>query len=226
MKKLKKIVFLGTGIILFLGFLLEAKEARLDKGEKRFRQIKSYTLKDFHFNWPVTYLDIVNFQTEASDGKHFSLPKKVTFFTRLKVGKAEKFTYKKQLWLAKAILKPDYFWKQPMHPYSAYGVTSMRFLEKEDRRFKAITELQDIKDMFGTIDTEAELRLWIMAADQYAIGTYSYQKIAQGYRVRFRASGLDCSYREYFNYYDSQGKLFKIQKLQSYRIKDCAEILL
>ncbi len=226
MKKLKKVILLTIGLVLFLGLSLEAKEAKLDKGEKKFRQVESYTLNDFHFNWPIIYMDIVNFQTEASDGKHFTLPKKVTFFTRLKVGKAETFTYKKQLWLAKAILKPAYFWKQPMHPYSAYAFTSMRFLEKDDKRFKAITEVQDIRDMFGPIDTEAELRIWIMATDQYAIGVHSYKKTAKGYRVRFKAKSLGCDYREYFNYYDRQGKLLKTKELKSYRMKNCSPILL
>ncbi len=56
---------------LLLGFSLEAKESRLDKDEKKFRKVKSYTLKDFHFNWQIRYMDIVGFQVTESDGKHF-----------------------------------------------------------------------------------------------------------------------------------------------------------
>lgn len=214
------------GVVLFLGVLLEAKETKLERGEKRFRQLKSYMLKDFHFNWKIHYLDIVTFQTNAPEGKVITLPEKVRFFTSLKIGATDRFTQRKQRWLAKAILKSDYFWKRPMHPYSAYAVTSMRFLERGDRRFKAITELQDIKDMFGTIDTEAELRIWIMASDRDARGIYSYRKTARGYRVRFRSQDLMCNYREYLRDYDREGKMLRSKVLKSYRVKNCSEIML
>lgn len=226
MKKLQRAMLLIIGIVLFLGFSLQAKEAKLDKGEKKFRQVKSYTLKDFHFNWSIIYMDIVSFHTNESDGKHFTLPERVTFYTSLKVGQTDKFIYRRQAWLAKAISKPDYFWKKQMHPSSIYVFASMRFLEEGDRRFKAITEIQDIRDMFGRIDTEAELRVWIMATDQYAIGIHSYKKTARGYRVRFKAKGLGCHYREYFDYYDQQGKLLRTKVLKSYRIKKCSPIML
>ena len=228
MIQLKRTVLLCLVILLFSSMHLEAKQnnIKLEKGEKKFREIKAYTLKDFHFNWYITYMDIVNFHTNESDGKDFTLPSNVKFHNRIKVGKAVSFSYRKQLWLAKAIMKPGYFWKSLMSPSAFYSFTSMRFLEKGDKRFKAITELKDIQDMFGEIDTEAELRIWIMATEPYAIGIYSYKRTSEGYRVRFSAAGLGCDYREYFNYYDKRGKLLKTKQLKSYRVKNCSPILL
>jgi len=207
---------------------LEAKSpnVKLEEGEKRFKNMEDYTLQDFHFNWHITYMDIVEFQTNESDGKDFTLPSEIKFYYHIKVGKAVSFPYGKQLWLAKAILKSDYFWKNLLSPSAFYGFTSMRFLEKGDKRFKAITALKDIQDMFGDIDTEAELRMWIMATEPYAIGIYSYKITTRGYRVRFAASGLGCHYNEYFNYYDKNGSRIKTIQLKSYRIKNCSPILL
>lgn len=228
MTQLRRTVLLCLGILLFSSMHLEAKEnkVKLEKGEKKFRNIKSYTLRDFNFNWHISYMDIVVFQTNESDGKDFTLPSKVKFYNRIKVGKDVSFPYKKQLWLAKAILKPSYFWKSLMSPSALYSFTSMRFLEKGDKRFKAITELKDIQDMFGDIDTEAELRMWIMATKPYAVGIYSYKKTEKGYRVRFAGTGLGCYYKEYFNYYDKRGKLLKTKQLKWYRVKNCSPILL
>jgi len=227
LKVVSKVLFFVT-IILLSNMQLEAnvKNIKLDKDEKRFKVLNTYTLKDFHFNWDITYMDIVNFDTENSNGIHFSLLSKVRFYTRLKVGKTLSFPQRKQLWLAKAILKKHYFWKEPLLPSSMYNFTSLRFLEKGDQHFKAITELKDIRDMFGEIDTEAELHVWIEATMHHAMGIYSYKKTAKGYRVRFASTSLGCQYSEYFNYYDKRGKLLKTKKLKSYRVKGCSIIYL
>ncbi len=227
LKIISKVLFFVT-IIPLTNIYLQAnvKNIKLDKGEKKFKVLNAYTLKDFHFKWNITYMDIVNFDTENSDGMHFSLPSKVIFYTRLKVGKALSFPQRKQLWLANAILKKRYFWKEPLLPSTLYNFSSMRFLEKGDHHFKAITKLKDIKDMFGDIDTEAELHVWIEATMHHAMGIYSYKKTSKGYRVRFASTSLGCQYSEYFNYYDKRGKLLKIKKIKSYNVKGCSVICL
>lgn len=128
------------------------------------------------------------------------------------------------MWLVNALLKKEYFWKEMlMPPGSAYGFTMLRFLEAGDKRFKAVSELQDINDMLGSIDTEAELHLWLLAKKEYH--PYSYKKEGKLYKVRFSSRSLDCYYVEYFKYYDKNGKVVKEKKLKEYRIKNCDIIM-
>jgi len=211
---------------------LMAKElhVKLEQSEQKFKQLEAYTLNDYHFAWHIIYMDIMNFYSEASNGKIFKLPSNVVFRTSIKVGEATKALSKKnEIWLAKAILKKEYFWKGMMPPSSIYAFTSLRFVEKGDARYKAITELKDINDMLGSIDTMAEWRLWFYATrtDMGETLPYSYKKVGNLHRIRFASvNSFSCVYHEYFNYYDDYGNFVKTKKLKEYSIKGCSEILI
>lgn len=221
-------------LLLLGGMQLEANEyvpkIRLEKGEKKFKLLEAYRLKDYHFHWKIIYMDISHFYTEASDGKCFKLPEKFKVTSKIKLGKATKPLSKKtELWLAKAILKKKYFWKKMMPPSSIYAFTTLRFMERGDDRYKAVTGLQDISDMLGKIDTMAEWQLWFYATrTQLDItSAYSYKKVGKLHRIRFASvNPFTCDYHEYFNYYDDFGKLVKSKKLKEYAVKGCAPIMI
>jgi len=222
-------------VMLLLGSMqLEANEhvpkVSLEKGEKKFKHLGAYTLKDYHFAWKISYLDLINFDTKESNGKSFELPSDVVFHKTLKMGKASKVLSKKtELWLAKAIMKKEYFWKGMLLPSASYAFTSLRFMEKGDNRYKAITELKDISDMLGSLDTMAEWRLWFYATRTMMGMTqpYSYKKVGKLHRIRFASvNSFSCEYHEYFNYYDDFGKLVKTKKLKEYAVKGCAPIMI
>ena len=221
-------------LLLFSNMQLEAQDAsskiRLEKGEKKFKPLEAYRLNDYHFVWKIIYMDLMSFYTEASNGKTFKLPPNVVFRTSLKLGEATKpLSKKSERYLAKAILKKEYFWKGMMPPSSIYAFTSLRFMEKGDKRYKAITELKDISDMLGSLDTMAEWRLWFYATrtEMGMTQPYSYKKVGKLHRIRFASlNSFTCDYHEYFNYYDDHGKLIKIKKLKEYAVKGCAPIMI
>ena len=222
-------------VLLLLGSMqLEAQDTsstvRLEKGEKKFKNLNAYTLKEYHFVWNISYLDLINFFTKASDGKSFALEPDVIFYRNLKLGKASKVLSKKsELWLAKAIMKKEYFWKDIVPATTMYSFTSLRFMEKGDNRYKAVTELKDISDMLGSIDTMAEWQLWFyVTRSEYGVTqAYSYKKVGKLHRIRFASvNAFSCDYHEYFNYYNDYGKLVKTKKLKEYAVKECAPAVL
>lgn len=225
---MKKSHLLYLIVILLISTNLQAKSPyiKLDKSEKRFKKIKDYKLKDFNFNWNINYMDIVNYDVKSSDKIHFSLLPKVKFYTVIKVGKKVKFPMSKQVWLAEALLKKDYFWKQMlMPPGLMYSFTTLRFLENGDKRFKAVSQLEDIKEMIEPIDTEAKLYLWLLVKEEGSSHIYSYKKIKNLYRVRFSVSSLGCYYTEYFKFYDQKGMVVESKKIKEHRIKNCNVIM-
>lgn len=202
---------------------------KLDKGEKKFKNIKSYRGNDFHLGWEVDYFDVVSFNTRPSDGKTFLLPQGKAFFIEtFHVGKAtKKLDERSQQYLAKAILKPTYFWKFPQPLLNDYTFYTLRFVDAKDEKLKAIETLDEVKQFLGNIDTEAEILLWILASDHPRRGSYSYKKVGKNYRVRFLDSDMgECYFHEYFRYYDENGKVVKEKTLRKVQVKDCVEIMI
>jgi len=201
---------------------------KLEPGEKKFKQIENYTMKAYHFDRKIIYLDIANFTADTSDGNHFKLSDDETFFVRLKLGRPSKpLSRKVELWLARAILDKNYFWKNPMPPSSLYGFTTLRFMEAGDNRFKAVTELKDIHDILGKIDTMAEWRLWLLATDYHAGYAYGYKKVGKLHRIRFLGvNPFTCKFIEYFNFYDDNGTLIRSKNIKSHRQKGCQEVVI
>ena len=209
--------------------LMHKPVPKLDKGEKKFKNWKSYGWKDFHLGWKVTYFDVVSFNTLPSEGKHFNLSKdKASFEEILHAGNlTKKLNEKSVQYLAKAILKPEYFWKFPQPLLNDYTFYSLRFIDAKDGKLKAIETPKEVQQLLGTIDTEAELLLWIMVSDHPRRPSYSYKKIDKGYRVRFLDSDMgECYFREYFRYYDETGKVLKEKTLREIHVKGCVEIMI
>ena len=219
------------GLIFLTALLSILSAGNLAKGENRILPLSSHRLNDFHFSKPVVYMDIVNFQTAPSDGKSFKLSKNYTFYSKMKVGKLTISEARKKRafdYLAHAILKRDYFWKNALPPASVYGFTTLRFMEARDQRLKAITEPQDILDLFGPIDTIAELQVWLeaMYASTEPVEPYSWKRVDRLYRIRYRGvNPFTCEYREYFLFFNELGKKVKTEKIKHYRKKGCAEIM-
>ena len=202
---------------------------KLEKDEKRFKRVESYRWKDFHLGWKVSYFDMVSFNTLPSEGKRFHLPEgKASFDKILHAGKlTKKLNEKSVQYLAKAILKPKYFWKFPQPLLNDYTFYSLRFIDANDGKLKAIETLKEVQQFLGKIDTEAELLLWIMASDHPRRVSYSYKKAGKTYRVRFFDSDMgQCYFHEYFRYYDENGKVLKKKKLREVQVKGCIEIMI
>ena len=221
------------GILLLLllsGIHLEAKDIfpkiRLEKGEKKFKSLKQYTLKDFHFTKDIAYMDVVKYDVT----KKLKLQKEGNFRYVMKMGMLppKKNSAESFIWLSKALLDKNYFWKVTHPLIEDYTFTTLRFLVKEDNRLKAVDTLQDIKDLLGNLDTVADLHLWLYASESNSYEAYSYKKTGRLYRVRFRTAPnvLHCYYEEYFRYYNSEGKRVKEMKLKGFTLKNCSEIMI
>lgn len=219
----------GVVLLLLLGSMqLEARvgfpKIKLERGEKKFKSLKEYRLKDFHFSKSIAYMDVVKYDVSQK----MKLIKVGEYRYVIKMGSipSAKNSQKSFVWLSKALLKPNYFWKETHPLVEDHTFTSLRFLEEGSTRFKAVEVLQDIKDLLGEIDAVAELHLWLYASENEQ--AYSYKKIGKLYRVRFRTqpSTLGCFYEERFQYYNSNGDRIKNKKIKSFTIKDCDEIMI
>ncbi len=217
-------------IMLFSSLLLgDENNVTVESSEKQFKPFKSYTMSDFHFAKPIVYMDIAWFSAKGdSDSKHFELRKDYTFHTMLKIGKltmSEKMKRYSFDYLAHAILNKEYFWKRAIPLIWDYTFTTLRFIEQGDPRLKAITESQDIIDLFGEIDTPAELHVWIEAMYRNLEFLRGWEKVDNLYRIHFKGLNNFCIYFDYYDYYDKYGKKVKTETIQNYREKDCDEAL-
>lgn len=212
------ILFLGIYSSLY-GFSGKVLNPSLQGGEKRFHELKTYTLKDFNFAWDIHYFEVVTYEVNPA----LTLKKENKFKPFMHAGNVRLDSKRKKelLWLSKAILKKSYFWKRRYPLLEDYSFTSLCFIDGSGR-FKAIETLQDIREMLGDIDTEAELRLWILASEQPYMVPYSYKKIGNLYRVRFQAVSY-CHYEEFFRYYNKKGDVVKNRKIKKIDKKNCEE---
>ena len=212
-------------LLLMLGSMqaeaqIDYPKIRLEKGEKKFKSLKQYRLKDFHFTKDIAYIDMVKYEVT----KKLKLQKEGKFRYIMKMGiiPPKKNSAKSFIWLSKALLKQNYFWKETHPLFEDHTFTSLRYLKKSNNRFNAVETLQDIKDLLGNIDTVAELHLWLYASEYEP---YSYKKIGKLYRVRFKTSS-QCYYEERFQYYNSNGDRVENKKIKSFTIKNCGEIMI
>ena len=198
---------------------------------KKFKPLKECTLSDYNFDWDIRYFEIVSFSSKPSDGKHFELNNKAGFLSIAKYG-IEVPPKKRDIalnYISKALMKSDYFWKVPMPPIFFYNFYTILFLKKADPHFQAVSELKDVKDMLGDIDTPQELYLWLYIRDDiYSFRDIEgYKKTKNGYRVYYKGiNPFTCIYKEYYKEYDKNGYLLHSDTLKEYREKDCAEAII
>lgn len=233
---MEKVVQILMVLVVALG-LVQAKTItmmhkpvpKLSKGEKKFKPWASYGWKSFHLGWQVSYFDLVSFNTLPYDRKEFKLPKGEAYFlTLFNEGKAKKELNKRSTqYLAKAILKSNYFWKYQQPLINDYMFYSLRFIDAKDGRLKAIETLDEVRHFLGKIDTPAELKMWIMASDHPLRASYSYKKIGKLYRVRFFDSDPgECYFHEYFRFYNEKGKVVKKKTIREVHVKGCVEVMM
>jgi hypothetical protein len=224
---MRRLPYLILSAILLCTILLQAKESvRLENGEKRFRNLQRYKLEDFNCNWDIQYLELFNFDADSRDGKHFHIDKKTPLRTTFRAGTLRETpqTRKAHRWLMHSILKESYFWKRMLLPPGlGYGFMTLHFTTS-DGRLKAIETKEDILQMFGRIDTEIELLLWLYVID--ITGPYSYKKTKEGYRLHYSGTNpFSCEYEEYFIFLNATtGKRSEPKWLKRYPVKGCAII--
>ena len=218
-------------LVIFLSSLSNSETINymptLHQDEKRFEN--KYGWNDFHLGWKVTYFDVVRYSTlPNSDGKIFKLPKKLIFETIFQAGDmpSEGLNEKSMRYLAKAVLTPAYFWKHQLPLIFSYTVYSLRFIDADDGRLKAVETRDEVRQFLGKIDTPAELSLWLLASESPYVTPYSFMKKGDLYRVRFFDDDIfTCTYHEYFKYYNAQGKVVKVKEIQKIRYEiPCPEI--
>jgi len=218
-KTIMLVVLLGS-----MPVMAQQKGVKLDKGEKKFHDFSHYSsMKAYHLSWDIVHFDVVSYEVT----KDLKLRKEGVFNTLFKVGPVSMNKRRKDelIWLSKAILKKSYFWKKELPLWGDYVFYSLRFIEKGDSRFKAIETLQEVKEMLGTIDTEAELLLWITASERWYPVPYSYRKEGTLYRVRF-IFDQGCDPYELLRYYNSNGDVVKNRKVNLRHIKECSEVVI
>ena len=224
---MKLLIMLATTLLLHAHIITMTHQPipKLSKSEKRFKDYKSYYSTDFNLGWKVNYFDVVYFNTQPSDGKYFMLVKNAELKEIFHIGKDRKIfnkTYAK--YLAKAIMKPNYFWKYQQPLLNDYTFYSLRFIDSNDGNLKAIETLDEVRQFLGKIDTAEELELWLMASEHYRT-RYSYKKIGKTYRVRFFDSDLGrCNFHEYFRYYNENRRVLKKKAIREIHVKGCVEV--
>lgn len=214
-------------VVMLLGSLsamAQPNSVKLERGEKKFKPFSHYsTMKAYHLSWPIVHFDVVEYDVT----KELKPKKEGAFRTLFRAGPVQMNKTRKAelVWLSKAILKKSYFWKREIPLFADYVFYSLRFIEKGDPRFKAIETLQEVKEMLGSIDTEAKLLLWITASEKWYPAPYSYKKEGKLYRVRFLFK-QSCDTYELLCYYNKNGDVVKNKKINQKHIKECSEIMI
>ena len=212
--------------LLFTNFLnsYTIKFPTLDINEMKFKQLNSYSLKDFKISRKIKYFEIISFTTKEYIGKDFELKEPFTYDILLKVGtlENEELANKSRKILANIIIKENYFWKIQEYPSLKYKYTLLNYYEKRDSRMKAIENQEEIKKILKKIDTEAELLLWIKVINRGNSNPYSYKYINKEYRVRFfEITDNGCHIKEYFEYFNKKGVMSKSKLIKDENIEGC-----
>ena len=152
----------------------------LDKNEKLFKQTKLYKLKDFDFGWKVKSLSVFSFV------KIYNENKKLNFKELQPIVKTKKVYTKdeKNYILYFANLMKD----RKNYPIKiGYGPWGYRYylvvFEDDSGKMFALENQTELKDMLGSINTPAELYIWILL--KYYEKPYSYMWQKNIIRVRY-----------------------------------------
>jgi len=218
-------------LLLFVTFL-----STIFADQTLFTKLDQYNLKDFNPAWKLTSLQLVSFETTTKETIKGMLkevlPDKVVFKDILKSSniKNDKKRYHDLKWFANYFFKKDdYFWKFSLTPpLPVHRFYMLIFTKKEDKRVQAITELKDIKDMLGDIDTKAKLALWLYATLDYH--SYkcikSFRKKDSKYLVTFECTNpYSCIYKKYVKAYDKNGYVREDWTIDEYKEKGCQKAI-
>ena len=210
----------GLLVLIFLSsMIIEAKEPRLDKGEKNFNP--GTEKSDYNLDWNVNFLTLLSMYTKPYNEKKLSYKESVkevhrrfwSDYPSFSIGNRDttdiKMT-KNAYYLMNVLLQQKYFWK---YKYTDKGKTEYKVIgllfKDNSKHLKAIETLDEVKSMLGDIDTPSELFLWIYASTLESKGVYSYKKIGNLYRVRYVFTNTS-----YFKYYDKNGHIVKTEILK------------
>ncbi len=198
----------------------------LDRGERKFCESTSYRLHDFNFAWDISYFELLWYYVDMDKTHTYSLKEKVDFRTIFQsIPKHfSSLEQRQRRWLAGAVLKPSYFWQAEQPPYPLYSFRILIFKGKNGN-LKAIESREEIRQMLGEIDTEAELLLWLHSTSVDNQRAFSYKKIGDLYRVRYAVLfSPTCDFHEYFTYYDTNGTLKKTEEIRRFHDKTCTPV--
>jgi hypothetical protein len=211
-------------IILFI-FMISILNAKI------FKKLNEYSVNNFNFTWDIETFELVTFNTFFSYREILEDKFIIKFHAILKndnikytkdrnesMQKLAKFLYKKR----------DYFWKTYNPTRGISQITMLFFTLHNDRKFYVITDLKDIKDMLGDIDSEAKLALWLYAKDDYYTFRCikDYYQIKQYYRVIYECDdSYSCIYKKYMKEYDKNGDVTKESIIDKYNKKDCKDFI-
>lgn len=201
----------------------------LEKGEKRFNGSMAYRMEAFHFAWDIRYFEVLQYDAEYDKTKGSYLPDEKRKLEPVFQSAPRAFSSRERevrRWLAEAVVKRSYFWKQTLHPFPVERFRVLNFIDQSGR-FKAIENRSELLQMLGEIDTEAELYLWLETTMSDFSHPYSYKRIGDLYRVRFQSFfSFSCDYQETFLYYDMQGSRLKEEVVKRRHDETCIPISL
>jgi len=233
-EEVKKVIYLFLMVVSLDCFAISETVdyiPKLQKGEERFANNKRmYGWNDFHPAWKIRYFDVVRFSTvPLINDDSLELPKPPIHFEMIyQVGRLPEggFHQKDTEYLARAVTTSGYFWKYQVMLLLSYTIYSLRFIDADDGRLKAIETLDEVRQFLGRIDTPAELSLWLLASEPPYRKPYSYIRKNKLFRVRFWDDDIfTCTYHEYFKYYDEEGKVVKFEEIKKIRYEEpCPEI--
>lgn len=198
----------------------------LEKDETKFRESMEYRLDDFNFTWDVVYFELLGYDVEIDKDDTYRLAEEVKFYSffQSSIKPFSTIEQKQRRWLAGAVMKPSYFWQVEVPPFPIYSFKIFIF-KGQKGNLKAIETLDEIRQILGEIDTEAELHLWLHTDAIAYQRPFSYKKTGDLYRVRFvDFFSPTCHYHEYFNYYDRNGNLKKTEVIKSFHDKTCTPV--
>ncbi|MBN2248836.1 MAG: hypothetical protein JW682_00680 [Campylobacterales bacterium] len=212
--------------ILSVTLHAQSPDIKLEKGEIKFRDSMEYCHRDFHFAWDVMYFEVLWYYVDMDKKHTYRLTEKVDFYTIFQStsNHFHSLEQRQRRWLAGAVLKPSYFWQAEQPPYPLYSFRILIFKGKKGN-LKAIESREEIRQMLGEIDTEAELLLWLHSSSTNFQRPFSYKKIGDLYRVRYTVLfSPTCEFHEYFTYYDTKGTLKKTEEIRRFHDKTCMPV--
>jgi hypothetical protein len=195
---------------------------KLSKGEYKFKDTLAYRLKDFNFNWSISYVRVVSYVKFFGEKKELRYKDLHTVFSSDKrvLSKKDK---RDILYLAKLMNSRESYDIKGRYGAWGYRRYVVIFINNDGKMF-ALESKRELKDMLGGINTSAELLMWLRL--NYSEYPYSFRYKKGVWRVRY--SGWDlgrCYYGEYFKYYNSKGAFIRKKEIRHYRKKGCIEIM-
>jgi len=218
---MRRLFFIISLVLLFNIVFAKDIAPTLSMGERLFKKSLSYKLKDFNFNWKVSFFTVVTFSVIFGEEK-----RDLTFKELNTIFKTDNRVYSSKdkrdiLYLANLMKnRKNYKIQTGFGPWGRSYFVAI-FIDNKGKMY-ALENIGELKDMLGVIDTPAEMLVWLRL--KYFENPYSYLYRYNIWRLRYSLWSLGaCYYSEFIKEYDSNGNFMKRKKVKSYHKKGCVD---